>query len=104
MIAIKKILVPTDFSEQSDAALDYAGVLAKAFGASIDVVHVFEDPLLNPVYTVELYVPFPSELRDAMLADAETQLAARLPKASSAGGGAHAQVLTGIASRTIVEY
>ena len=44
MSRITRILVPTDFSETSDAALTYARQLADALGASLHLVHVFDDP------------------------------------------------------------
>jgi nucleotide-binding universal stress UspA family protein len=40
MIAVKRILVPTDFSEASDAALNYGIGLAQAFGAQLYLLHV----------------------------------------------------------------
>jgi nucleotide-binding universal stress UspA family protein len=46
MIALKQILVPTDFSEASEAAVRYACALAEAFGATLHVLHVMEDPFL----------------------------------------------------------
>jgi nucleotide-binding universal stress UspA family protein len=39
---VKTILVPTDFSEGSQAALEHATVLATAFKAKIVVLHVIE--------------------------------------------------------------
>ena len=46
MIALKRILVPTDFSETAAVALKYAKALAEAFSsASLHVLHVLEDPL-----------------------------------------------------------
>ena len=39
MIALKNILVATDFSEPSDAALAYGRELARTFGA-LHLVHV----------------------------------------------------------------
>jgi nucleotide-binding universal stress UspA family protein len=42
MIAIKKLLVPTDFSEYSRFALRYAVALAKSFEAKVYVIHVHE--------------------------------------------------------------
>jgi len=39
-MAMKAILVPTDFSERSDAALRYATELALAMGARLYLVHV----------------------------------------------------------------
>lgn len=43
MINIKKILVPTDFSETSKYAMEYALELAKSFNAEVEIVHVIFD-------------------------------------------------------------
>src|SRR3954467_4390767 len=43
---ITRILVPTDFSAPSDAALDFAKTIATTFGASLHLLHVFEDPFV----------------------------------------------------------
>jgi Universal stress protein family. len=40
MIALKKILVATDFSEPSDAALAYGRELARSFGATLTALYV----------------------------------------------------------------
>lgn len=40
--AIRKILVPTDFSPHSERAADYAAMLADGFQAKIDLLHVIE--------------------------------------------------------------
>jgi nucleotide-binding universal stress UspA family protein len=45
MIALKKILVATDFSEPSEAALAYGRELARNFAATLLVVHVVDDLL-----------------------------------------------------------
>lgn len=42
MIGLKRILVPTDFSKTSEAAVTYAAELAKAFNASLHLLHVLE--------------------------------------------------------------
>lgn len=54
MIVLKTILVPTDFSDASDAALKYGKAFAKAFGASLHVIHVLED-LVGPAWAPEAY-------------------------------------------------
>ncbi len=41
---LARILVPTDFSPPSAAALAMAKALAVRFGASIHLLHVLEDP------------------------------------------------------------
>ena len=43
---IRKILLPTDFSESSDRAVGYAATLAKSLGASVHLIHVLEDPMM----------------------------------------------------------
>ena len=48
MIALKNILVATDFSEPADAALRYGKELARRFGASLHVLHVVEDLSARP--------------------------------------------------------
>jgi len=42
MIAIKKLLVPTDLGEYSQFALKYAAAFAEAFEAKVYVLHVHE--------------------------------------------------------------
>ena len=41
MIAIKRILCPVDFSDHSRRALDHAFAIAKWYGSSVTVMHVF---------------------------------------------------------------
>jgi nucleotide-binding universal stress UspA family protein len=43
MIALKNILVGTDFGEAADMALSYGRELARAFGARLHLVHVVQD-------------------------------------------------------------
>lgn len=45
MIALKNILVPTDFSETSQLAAAYAVELATRFSAKLHLVHVVEEPI-----------------------------------------------------------
>ena len=47
MAAIKKILVPTDFSEASREALRYACALADALKASLHILHATERAYLQ---------------------------------------------------------
>ena len=58
MPAIKKILVPTDFSEASKASLRYACTLADALHASLHVIHVNYNPYVQGGF-LEFYVPPP---------------------------------------------
>jgi nucleotide-binding universal stress UspA family protein len=43
MIELKNVLVATDFGDASDAALVYGRTLARAFGATLYVLHVVDD-------------------------------------------------------------
>jgi nucleotide-binding universal stress UspA family protein len=51
---MKKILVPTDFSEQAENALKVAAILAKKYGAEIYLLHMMEIPMqqTDPINTV----------------------------------------------------
>jgi len=48
MIALKSVLVPTDFSDASEAALLYGKAFVRAFGASMHVLHVVQEPFAQP--------------------------------------------------------
>ena len=43
MIAIKNVLVATDFSEPSTTALDYGRAIARSFSASLHVLHCLDN-------------------------------------------------------------
>ena len=47
MIVLEKILVATDFSEPSEAALAYGRELARSFGAALTVLHVVDDIMVR---------------------------------------------------------
>lgn len=63
MMAIRKILVPTDFSDCSEAALAYGRRMAEAFGASLHLLHVVQDPYTQP-WAAEA---FPAPLGDLLV-------------------------------------
>jgi nucleotide-binding universal stress UspA family protein len=47
MIALKRILVATDFGPAAEAALTYGRALARNFGATLTVIHVAENFFLR---------------------------------------------------------
>jgi nucleotide-binding universal stress UspA family protein len=49
MIALKKVLVATDFEPASESALRYGRALARSFGAELHVLHVVENLLAHAV-------------------------------------------------------
>jgi nucleotide-binding universal stress UspA family protein len=73
MIAIKNILVATDFSEASNAALAYGRTLASHFGAALQVVHVVENIVLRNV-TADGFVGVLPEVQLEVEAEARKQL------------------------------
>jgi universal stress protein A len=97
--SITRILVPTDFSDSGDAALVYALNLADQLGATVRLVHVFEDPDAISLYS-HAYVPMPAEMRADILADIRRQLTARTT--ATGRKDVTTEVLTGPAAKTIV--
>ena len=68
MMNIKKILVATDFSETSDAAVAYARQLAATFGSALHVVHVAGNVVASAIGLEEYstdFVGLQRELEDA---------------------------------------
>jgi nucleotide-binding universal stress UspA family protein len=49
MISVKRILVPTDFSELANCALEYARDLCRLYGAELHVLHVIVPSRQVPV-------------------------------------------------------
>ncbi len=56
MIRMKNILVPTDFSEFSRLALDYAITIAQTFKASIILIHVTPEKELDSIRQISPYL------------------------------------------------
>jgi universal stress protein A len=81
---IHRIVVPVDFSEAADRAVDYAGGLALLLGASLHLIHVAEEIIL-PSGPVELSLPDTSALRERLHEDARSRLAAIVAKLKAAG-------------------
>jgi nucleotide-binding universal stress UspA family protein len=64
MVRLQNILVPTDFSEPAEAALQYAQALAQEFHSRLHLLHVVPEPYVYPWGT---------ELSTLPLADLLTQ-------------------------------
>lgn len=77
MPAIRTILLATDFSDASEAALSYAKTLADAFKASLHVLHVLED-LAAHAWTTEVYVAALPGVHEEMERQARERLEALL--------------------------
>ena len=103
MTRITRILVPTDFSATADAALDYAFGLAARFGASLQLLHVLDDPFVFEGMSAEAYIAEAPTLRTAMLEDARERLRHRAVLRED-GVTIETEVLFGHGARTIAEY
>ena len=104
MIGLKNVLVATDFSAPSDAALAYGRALARSFGASLTVLHVVENLLAHAVGPDGILLTSP-ELQTEMDSRAQTSVDALLNDEDRRDLGAKGRVLvSNTPSQTIVDY
>ena len=72
-IRLKRILVPTDFSDTSEKAFAFAAELARAFGAEIILLHVVDTRVVDNVFHIHQLPP--DEARRKMRKSAEEAVA-----------------------------
>jgi nucleotide-binding universal stress UspA family protein len=75
MVALRNILVATDFSEPSSVALAYGRDLARNYNAKLHVMHVVEDVMLR--YSSEVGLALPT-LQEDLVKSASRELDSRL--------------------------
>lgn len=85
MIDLKRIAVPTDFSEFSNNALKYGCALSEKFGAELHLIHVLQD-LVAMVPEPGLAFPPPGDYIEQLNTSCEEALA-KLPDDSWPVGG-----------------
>ena len=102
-IALKRILVPTDFSETSDVALTYGKALAERFGAALHVLHVIDDTLLT-AYASEAFGTSLFAMRDEIEKDSRARLEGVFDTQETQKLGGVAVLRTGQAFAEIVRY
>jgi nucleotide-binding universal stress UspA family protein len=73
MIALKNILVATDFGEAADSALAYGRELAQRFDATLHVLHVAENVYVT-AFGAETYASFAPDLQRDIEASAHRRL------------------------------
>jgi nucleotide-binding universal stress UspA family protein len=98
-LAFRTILVPTDFGDAAQLALEYAQAIAKRFDAGLRVVHVVETPM--PL-DIELAAPDAGRANERAMDDARRGLAAVLQGITS--GNVIGQLLVGHTADQIVAY
>jgi nucleotide-binding universal stress UspA family protein len=99
-----RILVPTDFSPSSDAALGCAKRLAAKLGGSIRLLHVVEYPAIGASFGSELCVPAPAEVREEQAKNARTELSRRILADSRSRIQTTSDVVYGPAGMMIAAY
>lgn len=102
-VVFRRILLTTDFSEASDEALRYARAVARLCGAQLHMLHVVQDPFVQP-WAAEAYgISLPS-----LLEELEHDARARLEKMLVEPGHERAaiEVATRVGSphEQIIEY
>ena len=100
---VTRILVATDFSASSAAALTLAKTLAARFGASLHLLHVLEDPYVTGAFAADIYAPPPPGLREAWMKSAEASINAQLTPQEKTAFNATTNVVFGPTAATIVE-
>lgn len=104
MILIKNILVATDFSEPSQAALAYARNFARQHAATLHVLHVVDD-VANHVMPMNGAIPNVGELQIELDRAARTDLDALLTPEDRRDLNARGVLLTSAApAQSIVSY
>jgi len=103
MLSLKTVLVPTDFSDASESALRYGKAMARAFGASLHVVHVMED-LLAHAWAAEVYVASMPQLRDEIEKESRQRLGTLLTDGELKELRAETALLAGNPFLEIVRY
>jgi nucleotide-binding universal stress UspA family protein len=101
--SLNRILVPVDFSAQSEKAVRYATTLANKFGARVCLFHVVDDPFVNGAWQSEAFIPNIPELLNELLTSAQTQLAALKTDLAAHGLVVDTDLFTGHPARAIVE-
>ena len=105
MIVLKKVLVATDFSEPSDAALAYGRELAFTFGAQLVVAHVAENTLTRGFGGGDGFVFVDPALQRSVEAGARRQLETLISDEDREQLYAAAVVLTSnVPAHAITEY
>jgi nucleotide-binding universal stress UspA family protein len=101
LLPINKILVPTDFSKESQSALQAASELARAFACELTLLYVFE-PVFWPA--PEGYVVYTAEQMTKLLAESQRRLDDAKKECEQLGAKANTALIQGIIGPTIVEH
>jgi nucleotide-binding universal stress UspA family protein len=99
-----RILVPTDFSEPSEAALDYAREMADKFGASLHVLYVFDAPFTAGPVSPEVFIADSPAAQAQLFEQARARLQHRVRPSDRVRYRATTEIVTGTSAESIVTY
>lgn len=99
---LRRILVATDFSPDSEQAIDAALDLCRGSDATVTLLHVCE-PLPYSTPELSMYVPSPELMAD-ICADARRKLDARRAGCAARGSTVDTALVTGAPAAEIVRY
>jgi len=102
-IALRRILIPTDFSESSAVALRYGLALAERFDADVHLLHAVQNPFDQP-WAAEVYSVSQAEFEKTARAESDTQLAGLLAAAGRPADRISCSTTVGAPFLAIVTY
>ena len=102
MIKLKKVLVPTDFSDSARQALRYGMSFAKEYGAELVLLHVVEN--LTVGYASDLFPVPMAEVFQEISGYAKAELAKLGQEARARGLGVRELVIQGKPSAEIIRF
>ena len=94
-----RILVPTDFSESSDAALGCAKRLAAKVGGAVRMLHVVERHAAGTSFGSEVFIPEPPGVQTEQIREARIELSRRILNDSRSRVTVTGDVVTRIGER-----
>ena len=99
-----RILVPTDFSPPSEAALEYARILAAKFGSTLRILHVVDDPAASSEFVADGFAPSTEEIRTRLVEQARRRLDHLLNLVDRSRYNAHADAVIGVPAEAIIDF
>ena len=96
---MRVILVPTDFSENAQHALDFAQEIASRYDAGISFVHAYHPPLIDPNLPADIMIALTQQMEKA---DAE-HLDNWVKECRSEGYACESKAVLGAASEVILD-
>jgi universal stress protein A len=99
-----RILVPTDFSAPSDAALEYARILAATFGSTLRILHVVDDPSSSSDFVSDGFSPSTREIQEALTGHARKRLEHLMTSVDRSRYHAYVDAVIGTPATAIIDY